>query len=81
MTCGIAHLSLHIIAGVRHGQQETLEVAEGHWISRPGTLQCQGGIDERKKFKLSIVKPIFCKLDLTLLSFVFPPMRAKAWPE
>ena len=50
--CGITHLSLQIIAGVRHGQQEALEIAEGHWISRLGTLQSQGGInsmDERKK--------------------------------
>ena len=50
--CAIDKLSLQIIAGVRHGQQEALEIAEGHWISRLGTLQSQGGInsmDERKK--------------------------------
>ena len=51
--CGIDNLCLQIIAGVRHGEEEALRIAEGHWISRLGTLESQGGgissMDERKK--------------------------------
>ena len=50
--CGIQNLSLQIIAGVKQGEKEALEISEGLWISRLGTLEGQGGInsqDERTK--------------------------------
>jgi hypothetical protein len=50
--CGIANLSLQIIAGVKQGEEEALRIVEGHWISRSCTLDTQGGInslDERSK--------------------------------
>ena len=50
--CGIANLSLQIIAGVKQGEEEALRIAEGQWIARLGTLDTQGGInslDERSK--------------------------------
>ena len=37
--CGIEQLSLQIIAGVKHGQEEALDIAEGHWISRLCTIE------------------------------------------
>ena len=50
--CGIQNLVLQIIAGVKEGEDNALEIAEGHWISRLGTIDSQGGInslDERTK--------------------------------
>ena len=47
---GKANLSLQIIAGVKVGEEEALQIAEGHWISRLGTMETQGGLnslDER----------------------------------
>ena len=43
---------LRIIAGVKQGEKEALEISEGLWIFRLGTLEGQGGIicqDERTK--------------------------------
>ena len=43
---------LQIIAGVKNGEDEALNIAEGHWISRLATIETQGGInslDERTK--------------------------------
>ena len=50
--CGIDNLILQIIAGVKPGEDEALDIAEGCWISRLCTLETQGGInslDERTK--------------------------------
>ena len=50
--CGMEHLTLQIIAGVKNGEDEALDIAEGHWISRLATIETQGGInslDERAK--------------------------------
>ena len=50
--CGIQSLALQIIAGVKEGEEDALEIAEGHWLNRLGTIESQGGInslDERTK--------------------------------
>ena len=50
--CGIQKLSLQIIAGFKHGEEEAVRIGEAQWISRLGTLESQGGLnsmDERSK--------------------------------
>ena len=50
--CGLNNFSLQIIAGVKEGKEEALEIAEGIWIARLATMQGQGGLnskDEKKK--------------------------------
>ena len=50
--CGLNKFSLQIIAGVKEGEEEALNIAEGVWISRLATMDGQGGInskDEKKK--------------------------------
>ena len=42
-------LTLQIIAGVKHGEDEALDIAEGHWISRLATIETQGGINSLDK--------------------------------
>ena len=50
--CGLNKFSLQIIAGVKEGEEEALNIAEVVWISRLATMDGQGGInskDEKKK--------------------------------
>ena len=50
--CGLNKFSLQIIAGVKEGEEEALNIAEGVWISRLATMDGQGGInskDEKNK--------------------------------
>ena len=43
--CGMEQLTLQIISGVKHGEDEALDIAVGYWISRLGTILTQGGIN------------------------------------
>ena len=43
--CGLNNFSLHIIAGVKEGEEEALLLTEGVWIARLATMQGQGGIE------------------------------------
>ena len=49
--CGIANLCLRMIARVKEEEQEALEIAEGAWIARLGTMNTMGGLNSRDEVK------------------------------
>ena len=49
--CGIQNLSLQIIDCVKEGEQEALEILEGHWQHRLATFKVHGHLNKRDEMK------------------------------